>query len=252
MTHNLVFSIIIPTRNERNNLEKLLPVLTHLYPQSPVFTVDDNSADDTGAFLKQFCLNHPQVHLISRKNQRGRGSAVIDGLKKAAKDKKISYFLEMDADFSHNPNEIKKLLSKVPQGNALQSKALPYKDLKEPVIIGSRHIPGAKFLHCSPLRVFLSKLANWYIKLILKIPINDYTNGFRLYPKQAVQELINTHIKETGYIVLSETAYILHKKGFKFKEVPTVFVNRKEGRSHATIIEFLRSLPAILRIKLNH
>ncbi len=235
----MTFSIIIPTRNERNNLEQLLPVLIKLYPDSPIWIVDDDSKDKTAEFVENFSEKYPQIHLLPRKNKRGRGSAVLDGLKVAYKDTKISYFLEMDADLSHNPLDIKKLLSE---------------SLKTPlsVIIGSRHVRGGKFINCSPFRVFLSKLANFYARLILGVPINDYTNGFRLYPKEAIKLLINSKIHEKGYITLSETAYILHKHGFNFTEVPTIFINRKVGKSNATILEFLRSLPAIIKIRLRH
>lgn len=233
----VAFSIIIPTRNERNNLERLLPILINLYPQSPVFIVDDDSPDDTAGFVKQYSADHSEVHLILRKNKRGRGSAVIDGLKEATEDKRSAYFLEMDADFSHNPGEIRLLISQA-----------------EPktIVIGSRHIPRAKFVNCSAWRVFLSHLANFYAKSVLQVPLNDYTNGFRLYPRNAAQLLINSNMHEKGYIMLSETAYILYKKGFKFKEVPTIFVNRKLGRSNATLTEFLKSIPGIIKIRVNH
>lgn len=290
------FAIIIPTRNEKINLEKLLPELIKLYPKCPVWIVDDNSADGTENFVKEFSQKNPLVQILVRYNKRGRGSAVLDGLKAAYKDTKISYFLEMDADLSHDPQDIRKLLEeslKTPRGWPDFAKATPGKQAdifgkktmpipsavegtppmaKGSVIIGSRHIPGARFVNCSPFRMFLSKLANWYAGLILSIPktvrhprgspqgfpwgggnkITDYTNGLRLYPRNAVEILIKSRIRENGYIMLSETAFILYKKGFKFVEVPTIFVNRTEGKSNATIIEFLRSLPAIVRIRLDH
>lgn len=238
------FAIIIPTRNEKANLEKLLPFLSTLYPDSPVWIVDDNSRDGTGAFIKEFSKNHPFVHALIRQNKRGRGSAVLEGLKEAFQDKKSDYFLEMDADFSHDPKEIRKLLDEI-------DTRMTGPDINT-VIIGSRHINGAKFINCSKLRVFLSHLANWYARLILGIPIKDYTNGFRLYPRRAVEVLKEAIINQKGYIVLSETAYILYKNGFSFQEVPTIFVNRTVGRSNATIFEFLRSIPAIIKIKKNH
>lgn len=257
----MTFSIIIPTRNERNNLESLLPVLMNLYPVSPVWIVDDNSDDQTAEFIQKNSGKFPGVHLILRINKRGRGSAVLDGLKEAIIDKKTEYFLEMDADFSHDPDEIKKILKeglktprglttvKTPQGRPKDS---PGVEESKSVIIGSRHIEGSKFVNCSTLRVFLSILANLYAKLILRVPISDYTNGFRLYPRRAVEILLHEKISEKGYIFLSETAYILYRKGFEFREVPTIFVNRRLGRSNATIAEFLKSIPAIIRIRMRH
>lgn len=233
----MIFAIIIPTRNEKINLEKLLPALIEFYPSCPIWVVDDNSADGTENFVNEFSKKIPFVHILNRINQRGRGSAVLDGLKEAYKDTKISYFLEIDADGSHDPQEIKNLLS-VAGSNTL--------------VIGSRHISGSKFVDCSPIRMILSHLANFYARLILGVPINDYTNGFRLYSRSAIELLKDAKIHEKGYITLSETAYILYKLGFLFKEVPTIFVNRKIGRSNATIFEFLHSIPAIIRIRLNH
>lgn len=233
----ITFSIIIPAKNERNNLERLLPLLTKLYPASPIWIVDDNSKDKTEEFIKEFNKKHKQVGLIVRMDKRGRGSAVIEGFKEAIKNKEISYFLEMDADCSHNPVEIDSIITQA-------------KD--DTIVIGSRHIKGSKFVCCSKARILISRLANLYIKSVLRIPINDFTNGFRLYPRRAIDVLKESIIHEQGFIMLSETAYILYLKGFTFREVSTVFVNRKIGKSNITIREILHSLPAIFKIRFSY
>ncbi|OGG17835.1 hypothetical protein A3D78_03590 [Candidatus Gottesmanbacteria bacterium RIFCSPHIGHO2_02_FULL_39_14] len=237
MPLNNRFSIIIPTYNEKENLITLLPVLKNLYPASNIFIVDDNSQDKTSDFIKKFSRKNKNVHLLQRHSKLGRGSAVIDGLKKALIIGKTDYYLEMDADFSHVPGEIKRLLVK-----------------KDPhtLVIGSRYIPGARTVNWPHWRQILSILANFYIRTILKIPLHDFTNGFRLYPKYAAEIIVMTNPAEKGYTTLSETAYILFLNGFKFVEVPTTFVNRKLGKTKISLKEYLQSLTSIIRIKQNY
>lgn len=231
------FSIIIPTYNEKENLIILIPQLIKYYPNSLIFIVDDNSIDNTADFFKKNSSAFSNVYLISRKGKLGRGSAVIDGLKKALNTAGSEYYLEMDADFSHNPKEIKNLLEK-----------------KNPdtLIIGSRYIKGSKIINWPYLRKILSALANIYIRNILKIPLHDFTNGFRLYPKKAAEIIVNTNPADKGYTTLSETAYILYLNNIKFTEVPTTFINRKLGKTKISIKEYLQSLVSIIRIKQNY
>lgn len=231
------FSIIIPTYNEKENLITLIPQLKNLYPHSSVFVVDDNSKDGTSEFLKKYASADPTVNFISRSSKLGRGSAVIDGLKKALLQTKSEYYLEMDADFSHKPGEIKNLLGKKGSNT---------------LVIGSRYIKGSKIINWPYLRKILSALANIYIRNILKIPLHDFTNGFRLYPKKAAQTIVKVNPQVIGYTTLSETAYILYINKFKFAEVPTTFINRNIGKSKISIKEYLQSLISIIRIKQNY
>lgn len=231
------FAIIIPTYREKENLERLLPILVKRFPASSIFVVDDNSKDQTDTFVIDFSKNHPQVKFIKRERKMGRGGAVIAGFKTAYKNKLTDYFLEMDADFSHDPEEIKRLVKK----------ASP-----KTVVIGSRYLKGSRIVNWPKLRKILSRLANLYVKSVLQIPIKDYTNGFRLYPRLAITKILDNQISETGYTVLSETSYILYKQGFSIIEVPTTFVNRKRGKTKTNWVEYLKSLVAILRIRLRH
>ena len=231
------FSIVIPTYNEKENLIILIPELKKLYPDSYIFIVDDNSRDGTAKLISNYSYKYKKVFLISRKGKLGRGSAVIDGLKKALLIGQTDYYLEMDADFSHDPNEIKRLLDKNNPGT---------------LIIGSRYVEGSKIINWPQIRKSLSKLANIYIRTILKIPLNDFTNGFRLYPKKAAEIIVKTNPSDKGYTTLSETAYILFLHQFNFIEVPTTFVNRKVGKSKISVTEYLQSLLSIIKIKHNY
>ena len=237
MPSNNNFSIIIPTYNEKENLLVLIPRLKKLYPASYIFIVDDNSQDSTSSLIKKLSLKYPRLHLINRRGKLGRGSAVIDGLKKALSKAKTDYYLEIDADFSHDPQEIEKLLHK-----------------KDPrtLVIGSRYVKDARIVNWPIIRQILSILANFYIRSILNIPLHDFTNGFRLYPSSAARIIVATNPAEKGYTTLSETAYILYLHHFKFVEVPTTFVNRRMGNSKISLKEYLQSLLSIIKIKQNY
>lgn len=233
----MTFAIIIPTYEERKNLEKLLPTLAKMYPKSPIYVVDDNSKDSTFSFVSKFSQKHKRIKLIIRKGEMGRGGAVIEGLKRALTLSDIDYFLEMDADFSHHPSQIKRLT-----------------DMADPerVVVGSRYVKGSKMVNWPKIRRFLSFLANLYIRIILKVEIADYTNGFRLYPRSAVEIITKEGLKQKGYALLSESAYLLHKKGYSFVEVPTTFVNRERGKSKTNWKKYLKSLAAIVKIRFNY
>lgn len=230
-------SIIIPTYNERENLQSLLPVLFTRYPDMNIFVVDDNSFDGTQKIVSDFSFTHPQLHLIEREKKLGRGSAVLAGMEEALKKTNCNYYIEMDADFSHDPSEVKSLIEAAAQKR---------------IIIGSRYVENAKIVNWPRTRFILSRLANWYIKILLGLPIEDSTNGFRLYPKEAVNILLKNVLYENGYANLSEIAFILYKKGFEFKEIPITFVNRKKGVTKTNWKEYIKSLFAIPRIRLRY
>ncbi|OGG03869.1 hypothetical protein A2W14_05000 [Candidatus Gottesmanbacteria bacterium RBG_16_37_8] len=237
MTLQDKFSIIIPTYNEKENLVILIPRLKKLYPASHIFIVDDNSQDGTDVFINKISSRFSRILLLKRKGKLGRGSAVIDGLKYALKTAKTQYYLEMDADFSHDPQEVVRLLEK-----------------KSPdtLVIGSRYVSGSLIVNWPQIRRTLSSLANLYIRTILKIPLHDFTNGFRLYSQKAARIIVGVNPAEKGYTTLSETAYILYLHRFKFIEVPTTFVNRKLGKTKISLEEYLKSLLSIIRIKQNY
>lgn len=230
-------AIIIPSFNERNNISVLIKKLINLVPNAIIFIVDDNSPDKTGEVVQKLARRNKRIKLIKRIGKGGRGSAVLAGFKEAYKNPQIQSFIEMDADLSHSPEEIKRLIGNSKKGT---------------ITIGSRYIKGSRILNWPLYRRILSKFANFYIKLILGIKINDFTNGFRSYPRTSIEVLTQAKLSNKGFIALSEMAYILHLKGFKFLEVPITFKDRESGKSNATIVEVLKSLIAVLEIKGKH
>jgi len=232
-----MISIVIPTYNEKENIRELIDTVFRNQSTAHVVVVDDNSPDGTASVVKKMQKKQKRLYLLIRKKEKGRGASVIDGfsyvMNKLPGDR---FIIEMDSDFSHNPADIAKLLKK--KG-------------KKIVVIGSRYVHGSKIIDWPRWRLILSKISNWYIRLVLRAPINDYTMGFRCYSRDAIKILLQKPIQHKGFITLSETAYRLHQSKFQFIEVPITLRDRTKGRSNATFFEVIRSFVAIVQIRLS-
>ncbi len=226
--------IIIPSYNESENVIRLIDVLLSENADVEILVVDDSS-DNTADLVKTRQINEPRLNLIKRASKGGRGTAVLEGFKFAL-ERGYELIAEMDADFSHDPHEFKSLIA-VSEDNVL--------------VIGSRYLNQSKIVGWPIQRRIFSKLANFYANLILGIGIRDYTNGYRIYGREALKKLDMSKIKGVGYIVLSEISYQLFKKGVRFVEVPTLFVNRRRGVSNFSLKEIKEAFLSILKIKLN-
>jgi len=227
--------IIIPSYNESENIVKLVNVLLSLSQNIDVLIVDDSS-DHTADLIKKRQISESRLFLIKRQGKGGRGTAVLEGFKFAL-SKSYELIAEMDADFSHDPHELQSLVA-VSGGNTM--------------VIGSRDLKNSRIVGWPMNRTIFHKLANFYANMILRIGIADYTNGYRVYGRAALEKLDISKIKGIGYIVLSEISYQLFKKGVKFVEVPTLFVNRRRGASNFSIKEIIEAFISIIRIKLNY
>jgi dolichol-phosphate mannosyltransferase len=226
--------IVIPTFNERANIVALIDRVLQLYPQVDILIVDDSSQDSTADAVREAQARHGErLQLLVRAGKGGRGSAVLAGFQRALAGP-YAYAMEMDADFSHKPEEI----------------ALFWERIKTcDCVIGSRYLPGSEIHEWGWKRTFFSHYANLYARTVLRIPISDYTNGFRLYTRKALEAIELGKINAKGYVVLSEVAYQLFKKGMRFGEVPTVFVNRRRGVSNLGFHEINEAFFSVLRIR---
>jgi dolichol-phosphate mannosyltransferase len=173
---------------------------------------------------------------IKRNSKLGRGSAVLNVMQRITTDD-FKYLIEMDADFSHQPNEIANLIAIAEAESAN-------------LVIASRYIDGSSIINWPLSRIIFSRLANKLAKIIIKAPVNDYTNGFRIYTKDAVELIVNKcgNIGD-GFILLSEIIMVLNNSGFKIVETNTTFVNRIRGESSLTISEIRKSLVGLYKLK---
>ncbi len=224
--------VIVPTYKERDNIEKLVNTLFSLGKGLDVLIVDDGS-DGTDELIREMQRGNSRLYLIKREGKGGRGSAVNEGLQWGLK-KNYDYLVEMDADISHDPEELPKLLER----------AAP-----DTVVIGSRYARGSQIISWPLKRRVFSKLANVYASLVLGLGIHDYTNGFRVYPRALIARMDFEKTRSRGFIALSEIAYELAGLGAKFVEVPIRFVNRKRGASSFSLKEIKESFLSVLKIK---
>ena len=229
-----MIGIIIPTYNEKENIFKLSKRLIKLYPGSKIFIIDDTKNYN----LKNYFKKNKKITYIYRKNKKGRGSAVIEGFKRAIKNNKIKFFVEMDADFSHKPEELRKNLQ-------------IFKNKKLDLLVSSRYLKNSKIYNWSIQRRIFSLLANFLAKLLLNVGVSDYTNGYRMYSKRALKIVVSKCGKiGDGFIVLSEILLQLKMNNFKISEAPSKFVNRKRGESSVNIKLIFQSLLGLIKLYL--
>lgn len=223
--------IIIPTYNEKENIYKLISRLNKLKLSIKIVIVDDSKKPLTQ--LKKL----KNVKYIHRSKKLGRGSAVMTGIKSEINNKKNKIFLEMDADFSHSPNEIKRNLKY-------------FNKQKLNFLIASRYLQKSKIMNWPLSRHLLSKISNILARILLGVPIKDYTNGFRFYDRAAAKYILRkcNPSKTSGFIILSEIALELYKKNFRIGEIQTIFVNRTRGESKANLSEIFSAFFGILMI----
>jgi len=210
--------VIIPTYNEKENVAGILDAVFALHQGYHVLVIDDSSPDGTAAVVKDLFTKYPgQLFLEERKGKQGLGTAYIHGFRWAI-EKRYDYIFEMDADFSHNPNDLERLYE-----------ACKYQGAD--VSIGSRYVPGGKIENWPLDRHIYSKGGAIYTRLITWMPVKDPTAGFVCYKRNVLEHINLDGIKFVGYAFQIEMKFASWKLGFKIKEVPIVFVDRKIGVS---------------------
>ena len=224
-------SIIIPTYKEKENIFKLTKKILSIYPKAVIFVVDDT---ENLNLKNRFKSN--KIKYFLRKNKKGRGSAVLYGLKKSLQYKSNSIFIEMDADFSHNPKELKKKIEFFIKNDL---------DL----LISSRYLESSKIINWPIQRLVFSKLSNKLAQFLLNVGVTDYTNGFRIYSRRSVELIVKKCGRiGDGFIVLSEILLTIKLNKFKIRELPTIFVNRKRGESSVNFKLIIQSLIGIVKL----
>jgi len=230
--------IIIPTFNESENIELIINKILLLNDSNDILVVDDNSPDGTSKIVSDLKKeNIDRIFLIVRDNKLGLGSAYKEGFNWAL-IKNYSYIFEMDADLSHDPDEIVNLKELLINSDS-------------DVAIGSRYLDGVSVVNWPLSRIFLSYFANIYVRIITGMPIKDATSGFIGYTNESLSSLNIDNIKFNGYAFQIEMKFKLWKKNFKLREHQIIFVNRKSGKSKMDKNIIFEAIFGVIRLKLN-
>ena len=210
--------VIIPTYNEIENISKIIQAVFDLEGEYHILVIDDGSPDGTGGVVKSLQQVYPErLHLVERSGKLGLGTAYVTGFKWAL-ERDYDYIFEMDADFSHNPADLPRLLDACVAGGADMS-------------IGSRYCDGINVVNWPLGRIMMSYCASIYVRTVLGVRIFDSTAGFVCYSRKVLETIDLDAVKMKGYGFQIELKYTAKKLGFKIKEVSVIFVNRKEGTS---------------------
>ena len=229
--------VIIPTYNERENIEKIIHKVFSLNKDFEILVVDDNSPDGTSFIVEELVDEYSgELHIEKREGKNGLGTAYIHGFKWALA-RNYEYIIEMDADFSHNPDDLERLYNACVVGKA-------------DVAIGSRYIQGINVVNWPMQRVLLSFFASKYVKLITSMPVNDATAGFVCYHRSVLETINLDKIKFIGYAFQIEMKFKAWKFGFKIKEVSVIFTDRTLGESKMSSGIFTEAIFGIIRMKL--
>ena len=229
--------IIIPTYNEKENIGKMIRTLLALEHRFDVLVVDDGSPDGTASIVKSLMQEFPErVFIIERSGKLGLGTAYITGFKWALQQG-YEYIFEMDADFSHNPDDVPLLY---------EACAKDGYDLS----IGSRYVTGVNVVNWPMGRVLMSYFASKYVRMITRLPVYDTTAGFNCYRRKVLETIDLDSIRFKGYAFQIEMKFTTYKCGFKIKEVPVIFVNRVLGESKMSGGIFSEAFFGVIRLKI--
>ena len=228
--------VIIPTYNEKENIAKIIRKVFSLQKEFEILIVEDNSPDGTADIVRDLQAEFAgRLHMMERKGKLGLGTAYIDGFNWAL-PRDYSYIFEMDADFSHNPEDLIQLYNACAVDGA-------------DMAIGSRYIKGVNVVNWPMGRVLMSYFASYYVRLILGVKIMDTTAGFKCYTHRVLKAIDFTKIKFTGYAFQIEMKYTAWKLGFNIKEVPIIFTDRTEGTSKMSRGIFREAILGVINLR---
>lgn len=230
--------VIIPTYNERENIENIIRAVFGLEKIFHILIIEDGSPDGTATIVKTLQQEFPdRLFMIERKGKLGLGTAYITGFKWAL-EHSYEYIFEMDADFSHNPNDLPRLHDACAnQGGD--------------VAIGSRYVSGVNVVNWPMGRVLMSYFASKYVRIVTGLPIHDTTAGFKCYRRQVLETIDLDHIRFKGYAFQIEMKFTAYKCGFKIIEVPVIFINRELGTSKMNSSIFGEAVFGVIKLKVN-
>jgi dolichol-phosphate mannosyltransferase len=225
--------IVIPTYNESANLPRLAESLLALRPDIDLLIVDDASPDGTGEIADRLSHDTGRVHALHRRGKLGLGTAYLEGFRWAILHQ-YDRAVEMDADLSHRPEDLPRLLEASAGAD---------------VVIGSRWVAGGRTEHWSLLRKLVSRGGSLYARSLLRLPVKDCTSGFKCFRREVLQSLDLEAIGSNGFGFQVEVNYLCHRAGFRFAEVPIVFLDRTAGSSKMSARIFVEALSMVWRLR---
>jgi|UniRef100_A0A7C3YSC7 dolichol-phosphate mannosyltransferase len=226
--------VIIPTYNEAENISEIIPKVLAQSSELDVLIIDDASPDGTGEIVEKMKEHNPRIHLIRREKKMGLGTAYITGFKFALQNN-YDYAIEMDADFSHSPDDLPRLIENLEDAD---------------LVIGSRYCQGVSVVNWPMRRLLLSFFANLYARKVTGCPIRDLTAGFKAYKREALAGIDLDRIKSDGYGFQIEIDTYIWRRGFKVKEIPIIFVERRAGVSKMSKRIIYQAFFLVLRLGL--
>ena len=229
--------VIIPTYNEKENIEKIIRAVMGLEKAFNILVIDDGSPDGTADIVKGLMADEfkDRLFIIERSGKLGLGTAYIAGFKWAL-EHSYDYIFEMDADFSHDPNDLPRLYAACHDEGA-------------DVAIGSRYVSGVNVVNWPIGRVLMSYFASKYVRLVTGFSVHDTTAGFKCYKRRVIETIPLDKIRFKGYAFQIEMKFTAYKIGFKIKEVPVIFVNRREGTSKMSGGIFGEAFFGVMRLR---
>lgn len=226
--------VCLPTYDEKDNVGPMIEAVLAATPEVDVLVIDDNSPDGTGEIADAIAAREPRVHVLHRKGKEGLGKAYLAGFDWALA-RGYERILEMDCDFSHDPKYLPGMLAASREAD---------------LVLGSRNIPGGGTVNWGVLRKIISRGGSLYARTILGIPVRDLTGGFKCFRREVLQAIALPTVECSGYAFQIELTYRAIRKGFRVKEIPIVFVDRRVGHSKMSrriVLEALRKVWSIRR-----
>jgi dolichol-phosphate mannosyltransferase len=228
--------IVVPTYNERSNLEAFVRAIHTAAPLASVLIVDDNSPDGTGALADALAEHDRRIMVLHRPGKLGLGTAYVDGFRKGLSGD-FERFFEMDADFSHDPSHLTQFFAALDAG--------------ADVVLGSRNVPGGAVEGWGVTRHFISKGGSFYSRLILGVNVRDLTSGYKAFTRRALERIELEGVKSNGYSFQIEMTYRALRAGLRVEEVPIVFIDRRVGQSKMDRKIFAEAIGVVWRLRLD-
>lgn len=228
--------VIIPTYNELENIPRLIPAVLSQDESISILIVDDGSPDGTADYVKEQMKINDRIHILEREKKMGLGTAYIAGFKYALQNN-YDFIFEMDADFSHNPNELKNFLTAIKDND---------------LVLGSRYINGVRVVNWPMTRLLLSFFASVYTRIITGLPVRDATGGFKCFRRKVLEAIDLDKVKSNGYSFQIEMTFKAYCKGFKIKEIPITFIDREKGHSKMSKKIVREAITMVWKLRFQH